>query len=112
MKNEKPDEQIRIVKKGKESLTVSRLAFVTHYKKAGYKEFDGFPEMTQEVPDENTIEVKFADDYPGATVLNKIKETREEIDALDRDGLIAIKGIAGKTADAIIAEREKTVDAG
>lgn len=32
------DEQIRIVKKDKDSLTVSRLAFDSHYKKHGYKE--------------------------------------------------------------------------
>lgn len=35
---EKLDEQIRIVKKDKDSLTVSRLAFDSHYKKHGYKE--------------------------------------------------------------------------
>lgn len=38
MKQENLEAQIRIVKKDKDSLTVSRLAFDSHYKKHGYKE--------------------------------------------------------------------------
>ncbi len=62
MKNDKNDEQIRIVKKDKDSLTVSRRAFESHYKRRGYKESDGFPEMKQETAtaDEKETETKTA----------------------------------------------------
>lgn len=47
----------------------------------------------------------FADDYPGRAALVKLGLTPADVDALDRDGLIALKGIGETTADEIIALR-------
>jgi hypothetical protein len=49
----------------------------------------------------------FPEDFPGREAFAAAKLTREEVDALDRDGLIAVKGIGEKTADAIIEARGK-----
>lgn len=48
----------------------------------------------------------FADDFPGRAVLVKLGLTPADVDALDRDGLIALDGIGEKTADQILDRRQ------
>lgn len=47
----------------------------------------------------------FADDFPGRAALVKLGLTPADVDALDREGLVALDGIGEKTADAILAAR-------
>ena len=57
---------------------------------------------TSEAPESDLPE-----DFPGRSALIKAGHTaQDQVDALDRDALIAIKGIGEATADEILALRE------
>lgn len=56
-------------------------------------------------PKRGAFESDLAADYPGRAALVKLKMNTADVDALDREGLIALDGIGEVTADEILAAR-------